>query len=209
MRHPAVALVLLCLIPTGCSRQAEGPMETAQVAPAVTWEPVVVTDMTETQKAQRELIVAATNALAAETLGELEAALAQSGGPGGILVCREKAPEIASHVSSQFGIAIGRTSHRLRNPANLPPDWAQPYVADRVSEPVFLAGPSGELGALLPIRLRPECQMCHGPVETIDEEVLAAINEIYPDDRAVGFTEGDLRGWFWAEAPPGEPEASS
>ena len=164
--------------------------------------------MNETEKAQRELIVTATNALAAETLGELEAALAESGGSGGILVCREKAPQIASHVSSEFGIEIGRTSHRLRNPDNLPPDWARPYVADRVAEPVFLAGPDGELGALLPIRLKSECQMCHGPVESIDEEVLAAINEIYPDDRAVGFTEGDLRGWFWAVAPPGEQDAS-
>jgi hypothetical protein len=50
--------------------------------------------------------------------------------------------------------------------------------------------------------------MCHGPVDAIDEEILAAVAENYPDDQAVGFVEGDLRGWFWVQAPPGQTEAS-
>jgi hypothetical protein len=25
------------------------------------------------------------------------------------------------------------------------------------------------------------------------------INESYPDDQALGFAAGDLRGWFWVE----------
>ena len=49
-------------------------------------------------------------------------------------------------------------------------------------------------------------QECHGPVETIDDDVMAAIHEAYPEDQGVGFVEGDLRGWFWVEAPPGEAE---
>ena len=48
--------------------------------------------------------------------------------------------------------------------------------------------------------------MCRGSAGEIDEEVLAALAENYPDDQATGFIEGDLRGWFWVEAPPGEPE---
>ena len=46
-------------------------------------------------------------------------------------------------------------------------------------------------------------------VEGIDEGVMAAISEVYPDDQALGFVEGDLRGWFWVEAPPGEPDTST
>ena len=46
--------------------------------------------------------------------------------------------------------------------------------------------------------------MCHGPAEMIDDEILIAIAEHYPQDEAVGFAEGDLRGWIWAEVPPGE-----
>ena len=36
---------------------------------------------------------------------------------------------------------------------------------------------------------------------------MAAIGDLlgtsYPDDRAVGFAAGDLRGWYWVEAPLG------
>ncbi len=84
------------------------------------------------------------------------------------------------------------------------PGWASPYVDAMVEDPTWVGGPEGELGALLPIRLKAECQMCHGPAETIDEGVMTAILEAYPDDQAVGYSEGDLRGWFWVEAPPGE-----
>ena len=45
-----------------------------------------------------------------------------------------------------------------------------------------------------------------GPAEEIDAEVMAALAEHYPDDQAVAFAEGDLRGWFWIEAMPGETE---
>ena len=84
--------------------------------------------------------------------------------------------------------------------------WAQDLVKERIGEPVYLAGPAGELGALLPIRLKAECQMCHGPAEQIVDEVKAAIAENYPEDQATGFAAGDLRGWFWVEVPVGASE---
>ena len=208
MKKLIVAVAVGCLTMMGCSRQPQPVAEIDQPIASVEWQPVAVIDMNDTQKAQHELVLAATNALVSETLGELEAALSSGGGAEGIVVCRDKAPAIAAHVSDQFGLAIGRTSHRLRNPNNAAPPWAERYVADMLTEPVFLAGPSGELGALLPIRLKAECQMCHGPADQIDDEILTAIHEIYPSDQAVGFVEGDLRGWFWVEAPPGEPEAT-
>jgi hypothetical protein len=139
-------------------------------------------------------------------MAELMAALDEGGPAGGIAVCRDKAPTVAAHVTETYGVAIGRTSHLLRNSANVAPEWASVYVADMVDEPTWVGGPDGELGALLPIRLKAECQMCHGPSDAIDEEVMAAILEAYPDDQAVGFSDGDLRGWFWVEAPPGEEE---
>jgi hypothetical protein len=119
------------------------------------------------------------------------------------------APTVAAQISEQYGLKIGRTSHKLRNPANAPPEWARGSVADQVADPTFLAGPNGEMGALLPIRLKAECQMCHGPAEMIDDEVQTAISEAYPEDEAVGFGEDDLRGWFWVETPPGESETTA
>lgn len=204
LRHAVLGFCILVL--AGCSKPAPPPAETATTVEPPAWEVVLPGLMTETQKAQQELILTATNALASELMGELSAALDQDGPAGGIAVCREKAPEVAADVSGMYGVRIGRTSHLLRNPANVAPAWADPFVSDLEEDPVYLAGPGGELGALLPIRLKAECQMCHGPVETIDDEVMAAITGAYPEDQAVGFFEGDLRGWFWVEVPPGDTD---
>ena len=206
MKSTIVVCVLCCLGLSGCARPAEEPVEVAEEGAPAQWEEVLPGLMNENQKAQQELVLTATNALASELMGELSAALDEGGPAAGITVCREKAPMVASHVSELYGVEIGRTSHKLRNPANVAPDWAEPYVAELEDDPTYVAGPGGELGALLPIRLKAECEMCHGPQEAIDDEIMAAINESYPDDRAVGFTEGELRGWFWVEVPPGDTD---
>jgi hypothetical protein len=208
MKHLVVACVAVCLALVGCARPAEEPVVVEETT-VVEWEKVLPGLMTETQKAQQELILTATNALAAELMGELTAALDAGDASAAIAVCREKAPTVAAHVTEVYGLEIGRTSHRLRNSANEAPSWADAYVADLVEDPTYVAGPNGELGALLPIKLRAECQMCHGSADEIDEEIMAALAEHYPDDQALDFAEGDLRGWFWVEAMPGEPDASS
>jgi hypothetical protein len=208
MKRSAVLLVVFGLMVAGCGGPAEEPVEVEEVA-AVKWEKVLAGSMTDTQKAQSELVATAVNALASEMMGELTAALDSGDPSAAIAVCKEKAPAVAVHIQETYGVRIGRTSHKLRNAANVAPEWADPFVADLTEDPTYLVGPDGELGALLPIKLRAECQMCHGPVDGIDEGVMAAISEVYPEDQALGFMEGDLRGWFWVEAPPGEPETST
>jgi hypothetical protein len=208
MKRSAVLLVVFGLMVAGCAKPAEEPVEVEEVA-VVEWEKVLAGSMTDTQKAQQELVATAVNALASEMMGELTAALDSGDAGAAIAVCKEKAPGVAANVNETYGVKIGRTSHRLRNEANVAPEWADAFVNAMVEDPTYVAGPNGELGALLPIKLRAECQMCHGPVEGIDEDIMAAISEAYPDDHAVGFVEGDLRGWFWVEAPPGEMEAEA
>ena len=201
-----VGLLIVALVMTGCAKPAEDPVEVEEVA-VVEWEKVLAGSMTDTQKAQQELVATAVNALASEMMGELTAALDAGDPSAAIAVCKEKAPAVAVNVHETYGVRVGRTSHKLRNADNVAPEWADPYVKDMVEDPTYLVGPNGELGALLPIKLRAECGMCHGPAEEIDDSIMAAISEVYPDDEAVGFVEGDLRGWFWVEAPPGEAEA--
>ena len=207
MRRLRAIGVLCCLVLSGCAQPAEQPaVEVPEPEVVAEWLETSPEMMTETQRAQQELVLAATNAMVSELMGELMAALDAGDATGAIGVCKEKAPAVAANISSHYGLAIGRTSHKLRNPANTAPDWAKEFVDGRVETPSYVVGPNGELGALLPIKLKAECQMCHGPVEMIDDEVMASIQENYPEDQAVGFAEGDLRGWFWVEAPPGDPE---
>ena len=50
-----------------------------------------------------------------------------------------------------------------------------------------------------------QCEACHGERESIDPDVLKTIEAFYPEDRATGFSEGDLRGWFWIEVGAPDP----
>jgi hypothetical protein len=120
--------------------------------------------------------------------------------------CRQRAPEISGALSHD-GIVMGRSSHRLRNPRNAAPDWVQPvmdaYVADRAKRvPKSVPLPNDRLGYVEPILLQPLCLTCHG--DALAPEVASRIDALYPEDRAVGFAEGDLRGVFWVEFPAAE-----
>ena len=61
------------------------------------------------------------------------------------------------------------------------------------------------LGVLRPILHQRMCDSCHGPADRIDPAVQAMLAARYPGDRATGFVEGQLRGWFWVEVPK-QPE---
>lgn len=135
-----------------------------------------------------------------ETLTKRLTEVAESRGPAAaIAVCQDEAPKIAKQVGDRQGVKIGRTASKLRNQANRAPQWADSWIAKSPAEPVFVQGPNGALGAILPIRLKAQCLTCHGPVRSMPVEVRTELARRYPNDRAVGFSEGDLRGWFWVE----------
>ncbi len=120
-----------------------------------------------------------------------------------ISVCSEQAPAIARSLSVD-GVAMGRSSHRLRNPDNAAPDWVakliDAYLAadeERAPRAVMLA--DGRVGYVEAIEVAPPCVVCHG--EALAPDIAAEIKEHYPQDRATGFTVGDFRGVFWVEFP--------
>lgn len=150
-------------------------------------------------------------ALLAPFQRQLQQALAEGLARGpveAISACRVRAPEIADALSRD-GVRMGRASHRLRNPANAPPDWVAPvldrYLADASSrEPRSVALPGGREGYVAPIVTQPMCLTCHG--EDLAPGVAAKLDALYPEDRAVGFRPGDLRGVFWVEYPADAPD---
>lgn len=188
----------------------EGTMASGKATPYWTerthWTPIDEAALSEAQRAQRDAAVAARDAMFAALLARLESELASSGPAGAITVCKVQAPQIAAQVAEDHGVLIGRTSDRLRNPANRAPEWAEPLLADHPAEPRYTVGSDGSLGVTLPIRLGANCLACHGAEADLAPETRAALAEAYPADRATGFQAGDLRGWFWVQAPPtGEP----
>jgi hypothetical protein len=142
-------------------------------------------------------MVAAKDALFQRLSERLMDAMSKGGPAAAILVCQQEAPQIATTVGQQQGVSIGRTGVRLRNPKNEPPAWASDLVEMNTDVPTFVTLSDDKAAALLPIRLQVQCLMCHGPEEQIAPEVMAQLQKSYPKDQATGFSEGDLRGWFW------------
>lgn len=188
----AAAWAVLLSLTAGCRQPAQGV--------ASDWQTVSEGEMTAAQTAQREKAVAARDAMFTALKGRLTEVVGSEGPAAAIDVCSQEAPLIAERISREYGLTIRRTSFLLRNPVNSPPQWAEPLVADRVAEPTYLTR-DGQLAALLPIRLQAQCLMCHGPGEMIPDPVKAALAEHYPEDQAIGFQDGEIRGWFCIEVP--------
>jgi hypothetical protein len=50
-------------------------------------------------------------------------------------------------------------------------------------------------------RWRQLCAACHGDPDKLDPRVRHELADRYPNDHALNFRTGELRGWFWAEVP--------
>jgi hypothetical protein len=166
--------------------------------------PVAITrDAAPAEVARAE---SAISSLRARLVTRLTEALGTAGPAGAIAVCSTEAPAIAARVDTESSVELGRTSFKVRNALNAPRPWAAAYVtaaagstAAAAKGAVFDLG--DRVGVLTPIPVAAMCVTCHGPRSQLSPEVASALSERYPEDQAVGFAEGDLRGYFWAEVP--------
>jgi hypothetical protein len=150
---------------------------------------------------------AAVGQFAAALKAELGAAM-QAGGPlAAIEVCHQKAPAIAATVSRERGLSLSRVSARNRNPDNAPNAWQAEVLAafeqrkaageavDALDWQALAENASGlEYRYMKAIPTAPLCLQCHG--QAIAPPVAEKLAEFYPDDRATGFADGDIRGAF-------------
>lgn len=138
-------------------------------------------------------------------LAELHRKVAVVGPAMALASCHIAGVAVAQDLSRR-GIAAGRTSARLRDPSNAPRPWAAAVVARYADQPAarvdgFVVDLGSRVGVLRPVREQAICASCHGPVESLRPDVRARLAERYPADRATGFREGDIHGWFWVELP--------
>lgn len=138
-----------------------------------------------------------------ELVSELTAAISRGGPVQAIAVCKDKAAEITQAVAKQ-GIRIGRTSWKLRNPANQGPPWTQSVMegwkTTRLNTPSpaqVIVTEDGKIGYVEPLYTQPLCVNCHGV--DLKPEVSSQLKKLYPQDQATGFHAGDLRGVLWVE----------
>lgn len=203
----SMAVSLVCMLSCGGNTKGAPAPDAATLENngADLWSPITIEAMDALQQEQLNRANVAREELVDAIMEELGEALADGGSVGAIRICRKRAPEIASQVSSRHAVVIGRTSFKLRNPVNQPPEWARGFVQQMTEEVTYLKGPGETLGVLMPIRLQEPCLGCHGPSESIEPDLKATLDQLYPEDQATGFAEGDLRGWLWAEVAAAGP----
>jgi hypothetical protein len=139
-------------------------------------------------------------------LRELTDGLRQGGPAFALKSCHIDVVGIIRRIGRQEGVAAGRTSDRLRSRANAPLPWAAALVTANAGRraadvPGFVVDLGNKVGVLRPIAERPMCAACHGAANQLESPVRAALRDRYPHDQAVGFADGEVRGWFWVEVP--------
>ena len=171
--------------------------------PPVTWRIADAPSELRPAIARADLVIATMHDA---LLWELNSGLEQGGPTLAIKSCHIDTTWVAQRIGRQEGVAAGRTSDRLRNPLNKPRPWAAPIVkanAGRRAQDVdgFAVDLGDKVGVIRPIALRSKCASCHGSPETFDTAVRNELSARYPADRATGFKKGEIRGWYWVEAP--------
>jgi hypothetical protein len=148
-------------------------------------------------------------AMLKELAQTLQAAMAEGGAENAIGVCKTQAPEIAMKLSMMHQVKVARVGTRARNPdMGVPNDWQtqalkqfetrlakgdKPYDIEFI-QLVKSGSYDLELRYAKPIVLQPMCTACHGTPEQISPEVKAKLDQLYPNDKAVNYKPGELRG---------------
>ncbi len=136
-------------------------------------------------------------------------AIRTSGTDGALSFCATRAQHLTDSMSAELGARIRRVSDRNRNPVNRATDQELAYMSEarRQLQSDAPIAPSvweeeDRVLAYYPILTDAMCLSCHGAAgEQIAPSTLALIQERYPEDRATGFAQGDLRGMWVVEMP--------
>jgi RNA polymerase-binding transcription factor DksA len=137
---------------------------------------------------------------------ELQEAI-QAGGPvNAIEVCNTRASEIAASLS-QKGWHVGRTSLKVRNLSNLADEFEKKVLEDferrkngghDIKQLAYYkmneAGSQIEFRYMKAIPTSELCLTCHG--NDIAEPVINKLDQLYPNDKARAYKQGDIRGAF-------------
>lgn len=162
----------------------------------------------------------ATQVLGSRLKERLKSALSTGGPVAALEVCHLEAPVLTREVAEAQGMAVGRTALRVRNARNAPDPWERqqlerferalqddPGTGDlEVLEKVIRdngdADPAVVWRYMKAIPTGDVCLACHG--SNLAPAVATAIKARYPDDEAIGFRRGELRGAFTVSLPIAE-----
>jgi hypothetical protein len=124
-----------------------------------------------------------------------------------VSVCSDTAQVLTSNFGLMKGVYIKRVSFKNRNKHNLPDEFEARILkefeqmkkegeltSDTEYFEIITENDYQYLKYMKPIKIGAACLKCHGNEGNIPPEVKELITKRYPDDKAVGYKNGDLRG---------------
>ena len=136
----------------------------------------------------------------------LTAAVDKAGLQNGINTCNKVAQKMMDSLSVVYNAKIKRTTLKLRNEKDKP-DQDELAVLSEFSKmvsdslkpkPQVKQLASGEVRFYAPIMIEKVCLNCHGKIgENVKPQNYDVIKKHYPNDEAINYKEGDLRG-IWS-----------
>lgn len=151
-----------------------------------------------------------------KVVGMMQETVKAEGHAGAIPICKEKAPELLKARASELGWKMGRVSLKARNPERGTPDvWEARQLADfniraangekpatlEVGEVVTQDDGQQVFRYMRALPVATVCLGCHGDPAKIDAELKAQIQRSYPQDRATGYSLGQIRGALTVTRP--------
>ena len=153
-------------------------------------------EMTPLEKGQS--IAQATQAALGKNLMQ---AISERGTAGAIEFCNIEAIPITDSLAKIHRARVKRVSDKNRNPDNAANEAELAYIenaknqlaADQNIKPQ-LKEEDGKWVGYYPILTNAMCLQCHGNADQVNKEALAMIQAHYPDDKALGYSENEVRG---------------
>lgn len=143
-------------------------------------------------------------ALPPKLIVALQEEIVKSGPEGAIPVCKDMAPRMAGEISQQTGWKIKRVSLKARNETRAIPDaWEKAALEEFDKRAAAGEAPAklekgekvgNEYRFVKALPVQTLCLSCHGAAEQLSPGIKAALGQHYPNDRATGYSEGQIRG---------------
>ena len=124
-----------------------------------------------------------------------------------VAVCSDTAQVLTNNFGLKKGVYIKRVSFKNRNKHSLPDEFEARILkefeqikkegkltSDTEYFEIIIENDYQYLRYMKPIKIGAACLKCHGTEDKISAEIKELIAKRYPDDKAVGYKNGDLRG---------------
>jgi mono/diheme cytochrome c family protein len=131
-------------------------------------------------------------------------AINDGGSAYAVQFCNTRALPITDSMATELGVQIRRVSDKARNPDNQANETELDIIRKMKMSLAETGNAHGQYDSIsrigyYPIMTNALCTQCHGTEQDINEETRQILSKLYPNDKATGYTENQLRGIWVVE----------